>query len=506
MSTTTTILKYAQPDEKPLKRSILLPPPRITIAEDLSSTSSDSNHDLQSENNNSTTVVTVIPINTSINNVSPPPASTPTPTPTPALKGSSSGLPTTSPTTTEKPGDVLEETTFKFGGSSTHAFMRKSQSNVPNSLKLSSHVMASDHIVLSASSDYKRAPPSLRTSIGAIAMMPISQLDDDDTAHMLGDEELEMDDVELYAIDQASNEPLTIKERILARIGLVFMVLSAFLFSIMGLLVKLATKRLGSFQVAFIRSVYGLVGCLIILGTMRVSPLGDKSKRLFLTVRGLSGTVSLACYFLTLSTLPLSEAVCVSFTSPVITAALAAVILKEKWGPIEGVCAVLSLTGVAVIAKPEFIFGSPTDSNLGGHLRLIYILIGILGSVFAGISFVAVRKIGPGTNPFVLVCYFSLVSSVVLLPMSFIFQSFVAPNLKEWGLLTALGIVALLAQVSINRGMQLEKAGKAASMNYTQIIFTFIWELLFLHEKLDLFTMLGAGLILSCAAITAFRK
>eukprot|EP01132_Coremiostelium_polycephalum_P007717 gene7717-9491_t len=302
-------------------------------------------------------------------------------------------------------------------------------------------------------------------------------------------------------------EPVTWKQFIQTKQGLLFMIASAFLFSIMALLVKTLSKDMPSLEIAFLRSFYNLVGCLIILFILKENPLGAKPKRLFLSIRGLSGTVSLAAYFFTLSVLPLSEAVIISFTSPVITAALAAVILKERWGPFEALCAVLSLAGVVIISKPGFLFGSETsDPELPGHLKLVYILVGVGGACFTAFSYIAVRVIGPGTNPFVLGFYFSLVSSITMLPATFIFQEFVWPDWKGWLIISIIGVIATIAQTAANRGIQLEKAAKAAAMNYLQIIFTFLWEIIFLKERIDLWTMVGAGLILSCAVITAVKR
>ncbi|EFA82203.1 hypothetical protein PPL_04626 [Heterostelium album PN500] len=422
----------------------------------------------------------------------------------------------TSTTVQSLPGG-LQETTFKLGSSnalkkssllSSSRMLRNSNANVLT--------YSMDHMVLAASSDIGPPPPTHHAS-GAIMMTPIKTIQEDGTEVITmspdGTELDNLEEIELEMAEEVEAMPQTLKEKLLfhikAKLGLIFMVASSFFFSIMALLVNIISKKgIQSLEIAFIRSAFGLIGCLLVLGSLRVNPLGDKPKRLFLTIRGLSGTVSLAAYFFTITVLPLSEAVCISFTSPVITAALAAVVLKEKWGKFDAICAVLSLVGVGIISKPAFIFGSMAhDPNVPseGH-RLLYILIGIGGSFFSALSFVAVRKIGPGTNPFVLVAYFSAVASAVTLPASILFQKFVWPSGHEWLLLSTLGVIALIAQSLVNRGIQLEKAAKAASMNYTQIIFTFLWELIFLNEKPDWLTIIGALLILSCAGVTAFRK
>ncbi|KYQ92295.1 hypothetical protein DLAC_06257 [Tieghemostelium lacteum] len=325
-----------------------------------------------------------------------------------------------------------------------------------------------------------------------------------------------LDEIELDNMDTNDAQPdlsnMTVPQKIkhfvYEKRGLMFMVFSSFLFSIMALLVKVLSKELSSLEIGFLRSFYGFFACLIILRILNINPLGDKQYRHLLFIRGLSGTFSLIAYFLTLTVLQLSEAVIISFTSPVITAALAAIVLKEKWGKFEALCACLSLVGVVIVAKPAFLFHSAAaaGSDLPGTKKLIFYLIGLSGACFTAISYITVRKVGPGTNPFILVCYFSAVGSIVHFPAIFIFQKFVWPSWGAWGIITLMGIIAVIAQASVNRGLQLEKASKAAAMNYIQIVFTLIWELIFLHESVDLITLGGTALILSCSVINALKK
>ncbi|KAM9980046.1 hypothetical protein ACTFIZ_006298 [Dictyostelium cf. discoideum] len=294
--------------------------------------------------------------------------------------------------------------------------------------------------------------------------------------------------------------------------GIILLVLSACLFSVMALAVKQLSKELSSLEIAFFRSFYCFIGCLLILFPLKINPLGPKEKRLFLSLRGLSGTIGLCAYFYTITVLPLSEAVIISFTSPVMTAALAAVVLKEKWGPVQAICAFLSLCGITVISKPSFLFhddhndGSTASNAESDPNKLLYIFTGIIGAFFSAVSYIAVRKVGPNVHAFVLVTYFSGLASLVTFPSAFIFQTFKWPTLKAWGWITLMGVFGTVAQGAVNRGIQLEKAAKAAAMNYLQIIFTFIWEITFLHESIDWITLLAAGLILSCAVVTAIRK
>ncbi|KAN0008851.1 hypothetical protein ACTFIU_009517 [Dictyostelium citrinum] len=385
-------------------------------------------------------------------------------------------------------------------------------------------VASEDHMVLQVSTEIPR-PLSPRDDIEVSAAnennydsIPMNKIDADSRENNIitpggetDNQEEITDDGEVQVVQR--NEYLQKWDQIWAKFqGIILLVFSACFFSIMALAVKQLSKELSSLEIAFFRSFYCFIGCLLILLPLKINPLGPKEKRLFLSLRGLSGTIGLCAYFYTITVLPLSEAVIISFTSPVMTAALAAVVLKEKWGPVEALCAFLSLCGITVISKPSFLFHNEhNDGSTASHAesdpsKLLYIFTGILGAFFSAISYIAVRKVGPNVHAFVLVTYFSGLASLVTFPSAFIFQSFTWPSLKAWGWITLMGVFGTVAQGAVNRGIQLEKAAKAAAMNYLQIIFTFIWEITFLHESIDWVTLLAAGLILSCAIVTAIRK
>ena len=138
--------------------------------------------------------------------------------------------------------------------------------------------------------------------------------------------------------------------------GLRYMVLAAFFFSLMALLVKVAGQRLPSAQLVLARSVVGLV---LSYGMLRQAGLamGGQRKGLLL-FRGLIGFGGILCFFYALTRLPLAETTVIAYTSPVFTAILAALFLKETLRAKEIAGLVLSLTGVLFVAQPAFLFGT----------------------------------------------------------------------------------------------------------------------------------------------------
>lgn len=270
---------------------------------------------------------------------------------------------------------------------------------------------------------------------------------------------------------------------------------AALAFSLMSLSVKLAGQRLPSQELVLIRSLLTLGFTVVALRASRVPVWGQQ--RGWLLMRGLVGFVALSCVFYALTRLPLADATVIQYTNPVFTAVLAALFLGEGMGRGEVAGTVVSLAGVALIARPTFLFGAAP-----GALDLLAVGVALAGAVLSGVAYVIIRKLRTTEHPLVIVFYFPLVSSVGALPTAL--PTAVLPTAAEWVVLVV-GVagMAQIGQVLLTKGLALERAGRAMSMSYLQIVFAAIWGVLFLGEVPEALDVAGALLVIGGATLTS---
>lgn len=79
-------------------------------------------------------------------------------------------------------------------------------------------------------------------------------------------------------------------------------------------------------------------------------------------------------------------------------------------------------------------------------------------------------------------------------------------GIKDYFLLLLVGLGGYGGQWFTNLGLQIETAATATLATSTQIVWTFIFELLFLHEKLNLWSLGGTSLILGYMMIIGVIK
>ncbi|KAF9433655.1 hypothetical protein BGZ76_009162 [Entomortierella beljakovae] len=307
--------------------------------------------------------------------------------------------------------------------------------------------------------------------------------------------------------------------------GLIYMTLSALFFSFMSLLVSLTAKTLPSFEIVLFRGIIQTILGVVACRYLNVSPFGNKGVRLLLFFRGLAGSFGLGFFFYALSVMPLADATVIFFLGPVFTAILGRIVLKEPFGPLDALASTVSMIGVIFVAKPSAIFpqepsppsgDGPKDQLMlmlqqrdGDDDRIYGALAGLCGAMCAAVAYVLVRKIGrQGAHSMQHVTYFGVVSTVVSTIGLYTLQGgYVAPTGSlMWSGLVALGVSAFFGQILLNSGLQLAPLGPGTLMRMNDIVFAFFFQITIQHETPDVFSVIGATLVIACTGGMGLNK
>ncbi len=281
-------------------------------------------------------------------------------------------------------------------------------------------------------------------------------------------------------------------------LGMRYMLTSALGFALMAVFVKLASAE--GIPVLEIVAARAFVSLLLSYADIRrkgLSLFGQRKALLFL--RGLVGAFSLVFVYYAITELPLAEATVLQYLYPVITAVLAIFLLNEKlhWSLVLSIC--LSFSGVLLIVRPDFLFGSmaPDYSSFA-------LLAGLLGAFGSAVAYVLVRKLSHTEDPSVIVFYFPLVA----LPCSLLLLGgdAVMPSLEACGILLLVGIFTQVGQVCLTRALQVETAGRATAFSYMQVVFATLLGWLIFKEVPDIWFLAGAMCILSGTLVNLRSK
>ena len=236
----------------------------------------------------------------------------------------------------------------------------------------------------------------------------------------------------------------------------------------------------------------------------RGDPTFPEGKRLMLILRGILGSTSLMLQFYAFRHMPLADASVIVFSVPVYVAIFAKIFLGEPCGLFHGILVVLTLAGVTLIARPPLIFGSLADSytveNWWG------VAAGLCGTVVAANVYVILRTL-KGLHYSVIMTNFAIVALFLTPIVSWFSGDLCLPRCGFQRLLVvAIGVFSFGGQILLTKALQIEQAGPVSIARAADVVFAFIWQVLFFDEIPDALSIAGALLVVSCVLLTGLRK
>ncbi|CAN7986286.1 unnamed protein product [Ixodes hexagonus] len=284
--------------------------------------------------------------------------------------------------------------------------------------------------------------------------------------------------------------------------GLAFSSLSSLFFSLCTVIVK-RLKYLHAGELAMVRFLGILVFTSPLVVFSRQPPFGPPGSRRLLILRGLFGATSLFLRFYAIHYMPIADASVIIFSVPVFVSALAKLFLKEPCGLFHVAAVLVTLVGLALITKPPLLFSGGGT----GDLQLRGVLAALSSTVFGASVYIVVRKI-KGVHHSVIMFNFGWVAILETSAITFAVAKVDPPQcgLDRW-LLVLLAVFSFAGQILLTRALQLEQAGPVSVVRAAaDIVFVFIWQVIFFGEVPDRYTMSGALLVTTCVLLTGLRK
>lgn len=240
----------------------------------------------------------------------------------------------------------------------------------------------------------------------------------------------------------------------------------------------------------------------------RTGFLGPKGKRIFLFFRGFFGSAAMTLLYYAFQVMPLADATVITFSGPVFTSLLAWIFLKEKYSPWDLLFTLFAVTGVVLIARPPFLFGSNVKGIEGSYTDHIKGTIAAIASTASGAStLVLIRKVGKSVHYFLSIWYYAVIGLIGCVITLFVMDEWSLPSCgTDRVLLILIGLLGLGGQIFLTKALQIEKAGPVAIMKTMDVVFAFILQIIFLNHLPTWWTVGGALCVVASSSGTAIRK
>jgi len=273
--------------------------------------------------------------------------------------------------------------------------------------------------------------------------------------------------------------------------GIAFLMLAAFCFSLMTVIVKLTGELLHVTQILMVRQI-GLI-IFVISTLINNFPNSLKSSRIDLQLaRILFALVAMLGGFVAVINMPLADATAIGFSKSFFVTIFAVLILHEAVGVYRWCAVVVGFVGVLLMLRP----GSDDFSIYG-----VYALIGAGG---AAIVMIIIRLLTRTDHPNTLITYQAFGIGLAMLGPGLYF--WIWPTLQEWLLLSALAIVSYFSQKCNIYAYKWGEASVLASLDYVRLIYATLFGYLIFNSFPGINTWAGAGLIVTAAIFTVYRE
>ena len=265
---------------------------------------------------------------------------------------------------------------------------------------------------------------------------------------------------------------------------------SATMFTFTGVLVKTLGQTLHPFEISFFRGLVALAVILPIFARTGGIWAGMKTQIPVLQMtRGVVGSVAMFLGFYAIVALPLAEAQAISFSRNLFLVPLAAFILSEAVGPRRAIAACVGFVGVLIMLRPNMGGGEAGMLlSLGAAAALGHAFLVALATVLVNI---ASRYDGSVTLMF----YTNTVSvTLIAIPTFFVWQT---PNMQEFLMLVAMGILATASHNCFIRAFAIGEASVIAPVDYSRLIFAALAGFVVFSTVPDIYTIVGALIIVA---------
>ena len=273
--------------------------------------------------------------------------------------------------------------------------------------------------------------------------------------------------------------------------GALLMIASCACFAAMSGLIRYLSESVSPFEIAFFRNAIGLVALLPWMAHLGLTRLKTQRLKLYLS-RGAIGIIAMWAWYSALGMVPLAEAITLNFTVALWMIPVAILLLKERVGLRRWTATLVGFAGVLIVLQP----GAATVS-LGG-------LLAIGSALLFALSMCIIKLLSKTETPIQIVFYMNLVMTPISLGPALAFWT--TPSWVELGLLSAIGIIALIGHFSMARALSLADASALVPLDFTRLPFAILIGYFAFGEFPGAWTWVGGAIIIASAFYITRRE
>jgi drug/metabolite transporter (DMT)-like permease len=268
------------------------------------------------------------------------------------------------------------------------------------------------------------------------------------------------------------------------------MLASTLFFGLMAITIRYASHSLSTFEIAFFRNTFGLLALLPMLRRSG-APLKTQQLPKYL-LRSAIGIGSMLCGFWAIGHLPLSQAIALSYSTPLFVTIAAVFWLGEHVRKRRWAAVLVGFLGVLVVVRP-----GTSGFTLGS-------LVAVMAAVFSAVVAIQIKQLSRVDQADTIVFYtYVFWVPLSLVPALFVWQW---PQGIVWLWLVLTGLCGTGGQLLWTRALRLGDVSALTPISFMQLPVVSVAGYVLFGETIDRWTVVGAAIILAANAYIAHRE
>jgi drug/metabolite transporter (DMT)-like permease len=273
--------------------------------------------------------------------------------------------------------------------------------------------------------------------------------------------------------------------------GILWMVLTGFLFVCVTAIVKHIGDAVPPAQSAFLRYLLGLIFLVPMIKPILAARLTRRQLTLF-TIRGAVHTIAVILWFFAMARIPLAEVTAMNYLSPIYVSIGAALFMGEKLPPRRLTAVIVAFFGAMIILRPGMREVDP------GHLAMLITAVGF------AIGYLVAKQMSGEVSPVVVVGMLSITVTIGLAPFAYL--AWVPVSLENIGWLFLVACFATAGHYTMTLAFSAAPLTVTQPVTFLQLVWAVLLGAIFFNESVDIWVIVGGTIIMAAVSFITWRE
>ena len=269
------------------------------------------------------------------------------------------------------------------------------------------------------------------------------------------------------------------------------MIVALFMFTVMGICIRLSAENLPVIEVVFFRNFLAVLILLPLVARVGFGTLCMRQPKLFF-LRAAINAVGMFCGFTAITLIPLAQMTALSFTTPLFVTIGAVLFLGEiiRARRIAAIC--IGFFGTLIILQPGVV-----DVTAGSFLALVHALTIAMASLI-------VKVLTRSDSQHAIVTWMVLMQTpLALIPSLWVWEW---PDFLTWGFLWGMALSGTIAHLCLTRAFSLVDITALQPLEFIKLPFAVILAWVVFAELPGLWTFVGGAVIFGSTVYITRRE